>query len=157
MPRPLIACAIALALIVRSIPAQDTARVADPGTKSPTTARVIGIVPGAGHVYAGEPLRGLGFFAATTASIGLAALMAAVDCIEGLQPSCEDLGYPATVTLVTGLVTWGFSIFDAGRAARRTNARRPQKVSLILAPASAVPAHANRERVLNLGLSVSLH
>ncbi len=153
MLRMLCALMLALVLTATNLHAQDTARVAAPSVKSPTTARVIGIIPGAGHAYAGEPLRGLAHFGATAGIFMLAGLMFASDCIGG--ENCGESSEPALM-MVAGFGYWGWTIYDAGRAAERTNARRrPLRVSLIATPVRPTIASVNEARRLKLGLSVA--
>ncbi|MDQ3997655.1 MAG: hypothetical protein M3303_11655 [Gemmatimonadota bacterium] len=143
---------LALVLAATPLQAQDTARVAVPGAKNPVTARVIGIVPGAGHVYAGETMRGLTYFGSTAAIFLLAGLMFASDCIGG--EDCGDSATPGLVA-VAGFAYWGWTIYDAGRAAERANARRRWlRVSLIAAPVRPMLIGGNEARAVKLGLSL---
>lgn len=96
--------------------------------KSPTTARLLGIVPGAGHVYAGEPRRGASVLGGMAGVLVVGSLLLAGECIGNAGGSAED---PCdSAVLETGVVVaflgiWGWSIYDAGEAAKRTN-RRPR-------------------------------
>src|SRR5688500_9604144 len=103
------------------------------GAKDPTTARVLGIIPGAGHLYAGEPGRAalvagtfVGLFAVGTLAVfgDCAADWNEADCGTSVF---VDVLVPAAI-----IGTWGFSIWDAGRAAHRTNNRRglPARLSV---------------------------
>jgi hypothetical protein len=108
-----------------------------PEAKSVTTARVLGIIPGAGHFYAGETGRGFAFIAGVLLPGMIAGLGAAAECIgeevagKGCEPSSQS---SLTVTDVATYAVWGWSIFDAGRAAQRTNAKRGVPVSLSVMP-----------------------
>ena len=147
------AALVALALAATDLTAQDTAR-SPAGSKSPTAARVIGIVPGAGHVYAGEVGRGLQHFGVTVGTLMLASLMLAADCTG--SENCDDIR-PA-VAMLAGLGYWGWSIYDAGHAAERANARRRwSRMSLIAAPIMPTLTGANAARALKLGLSFRTH
>lgn len=151
MPRTLLASAIAVALFAMPLRAQDSVRVAVPGEKSPTTARVLGIVPGAGHIYAGETSRGLAHFGTVVGGFLLAGLGAAFDCVGG---DCND-PTPALVALAASGY-WGWSIYDAGRAAERTNAkRRPMRLSFSAAPVSPMRGGGPDAPALSLSLSVT--
>ena len=100
--------------------------------RNPTTAAVLGaLVPGFGHVYSTEYLKGLGFFMATTLSIGGGALAYTIDrctfafldagsCDPGPQWPHRTLG---AVMVAGGVGAWVVSAIDAPRAARRANAR----------------------------------
>jgi hypothetical protein len=141
---------VVLAVAAANLPAQDIPRT-NAGAKDPTVARVIGIVPGAGHVYAGETMRGVAYFGTTAGIFLLAGLMFASDCI-----GAEDCGKSTepTLAMLAGFGYWGWTIYDAGRAAHRANARgRPWRLSVIASP--AVLARSEGEgRAVRLGLSV---
>lgn len=113
--------------------------------KSPTAARLIGIIPGAGHVYAGEPKRGLMFFGGTVGVAALGTLLLATDCLDdaGSGDDCTDTSTDVIVAAAT-LGVWGWSIYDAGNAARRTNASRSIRVgSLVSACTNGNSARAS--------------
>ncbi|MFN2565100.1 MAG: hypothetical protein ABR499_08850 [Gemmatimonadaceae bacterium] len=142
---------LALSLAATSLSAQDTVR-ASAGGKSPTVARVIGIVPGAGHVYAGEPLRGLAHFGTTAGIFMLAGLMLASDCIGA--ENCGESSAPALM-MVAGFGYWGWTIYDAGRAVERTSGRfRPLRMSLIAAPVGSRFGDGTQGRGVKVGLAV---
>ena len=67
--------------------------------RDPLLAGLLGLVPGAGHVYAGRPLRGLTFLMGT---------------LTGL-----------VLFLVPGLIIWAASVPDAVACARRRNRSAP--------------------------------
>lgn len=133
-------CSIAAA----SAGAQDSARVVTaPDSlasryRDPHTAQTLGsFLPGAGHIYAGESLRGLGF--AGAALIGIAAgitfltdrqcYYVALDssyCRSNVSTSNRINGI---TELATGVAAWVFGAIDAPRAARRVNAAH-QRVSV---------------------------
>jgi hypothetical protein len=118
------------------------------------TARVIGIVPGAGHIYAGETMRGLGYLGATVGIIVIGGTLMAAECVGSLGESCEDSSTEDVAT-VAALGVWAWSIYDAGRAAHRTNAKRRLRVSLIVAPVRSTLARGADGRALKLGLSLA--
>jgi TM2 domain-containing membrane protein YozV len=154
MVRTLFAPVFVLTLAATTLTAQDTARVAATGEKSPMTARVIGIVPGAGHIYAGETMRGLGYLAATAGIIVIGGTLLAAECVGSLGESCENSNTDDVAT-VAALGVWAWSIYDAGRAAHRTNARRRLRTSLIVAPVTLTSTRGADRRVLKLGLSLA--
>jgi hypothetical protein len=153
MLRTLFVSVLALTLVASALRAQDTARVASAGDKSPIAARVIGVILGAGHVYAGEPLRGLAYLGGTAGIIVIGSMVLVAECIGSFGESCEDSSTPDVVT-AAALGFWGWTIYDAGRAAHRTNAKRRLRVSLIVAPARSTLTRGGEGRALKLGLSV---
>ena len=99
--------------------------------RNPTTAAVLGaLVPGLGHVYSTEYLKGVGIFYGTGSLLGLGTLIYVVDrctfafsaapCNPGPQWPHRTLG---TVLIAGGVGAWVVSAIDAPRAARRENAR----------------------------------
>jgi hypothetical protein len=157
MRHRMIGPALALVLGATALDAQDTVRATVAKDKSPTTARVIGIVPGAGHMYAGETTRGFAYMGGTLGVLALGTMMLAAECFSslGVEENCHSSGTETVVTAaVLGL--WGWSIYDAGRAAHRTNARRRLRVSLIVAPVRSIQARARDSRAVTLGLSVAM-
>ena len=127
--------------------------------KDPSTARVIGIIPGAGHMYAGEVGRGFLYLGGTLVIISVGALTATIDCLEdvnwlgGDQPRCRSA--TLTVSLIAAGGLWVWSIVDAGRAARRTNAKRTARTSLILEPTRLPDAVGDDRTAVRLGVRVS--
>jgi hypothetical protein len=124
--------------------------------KSPTTARLIGIIPGAGHVYAGETKRGFGYLGGLIALAVVGGTMVAVDCganYDAGSDKCESsAGENLLVAAVIGV--WGWSIYDAGLAAQRTNAKQLLRTSLILAPQRSRGV-AGGGRGVKLGVSIA--
>ena len=100
--------------------------------RNPTTAAVLGVVvPGLGHVYSTEYLRGVGIFYGTGSLIAVGTLVYVVDrctfaflnpepCDPGPQWPHRTLG---TILIAGGVGAWVVSAIDAPRAARRANAR----------------------------------
>jgi len=99
--------------------------------KSPSTARTIAFfVPGGGHIYAGEPIKGAFLLAA---SAGAAAAGVVASEVYSWDYTCERSdcmdpnGGPKYGRLYLGLgvagALWLYSVFDAPRAARRANER----------------------------------
>jgi hypothetical protein len=150
MPRTILLLVVTMLLRAPASTAQDTLRTTA-GVKSPVAARVIGIVPGAGHIYAGETKRGLTYLGATIGVFLLGATLWASECIGSLGEQCEESGAVSDdIAVVATLGVWGWSIYDAGRAAHRTNAKRKLKVSL-----SATPTSGNHGRSVRIGLTLS--
>jgi hypothetical protein len=127
-----------------------------PGRKSPTTARVIGIIPGAGHMYAGEVGRGFLYLGGTLGLVATAAAFAIDDCVVELF-SESDCGRSTgeTVSLIAAGGLWVWSIIDAGRAARRTNAKRAARTSLIVTPTRLPTALGDARTGVRLGVRIS--
>jgi hypothetical protein len=96
----------------------------DPGYRDPSVGRVLGIViPGAGHLYAGETAKGLGLLA--VGGLGAGFLISQLPCGGGgNQEPCDTpmLAFGAAAYLVSEI----YSIVDAAPAARRANVIRPQ-------------------------------
>lgn len=143
---------------VSSLPAATQADTTVPARKSPTTARLIGIIPGAGHMYAGEVEHGLFYMTGIPSLVLVGALVGGLDCLSDWFLSAQaDCGTPAalTVSLIAAGGLWAWSIFDAGRAARRTNAKRAAGASLIIEP-TRIPATPRDDRTaVRLGLRIS--
>jgi TM2 domain-containing membrane protein YozV len=120
--------AAALVLMARVIAAQPS----PVSEKSPDKAAVFGtLIPGAGHIYAGEPGRGATFFALATLNVvgGFFVYNADV-CVDSSIWTCEGPD-PETVVHVLGAVqiglgaaVWIVSAIDAPRAVRRQEERR---------------------------------
>ena len=155
MSRTMTDILIALMLGASTIGAQDTVRASAVEMKSPTVARVVGIIPGAGHIYAGETGRGLLYMGGTLGVLALGAMVLAVECLSdlGVEEDCNSSGADNVVTAAV-LAVWGWSIYDAGRAAHRTNARRRLRMSLLVAPARSAAAYTRDGRAVKLGLSL---
>jgi hypothetical protein len=135
--------------------AQDSTRAAPDSTLAPTTslyrdprrALILGsLIPGAGHIYAGEYWRGILNYEGTVGTIGVGVMTFLVDkcmlsflsttkCDSGPQWPHQVLG----VTLV-GLGFWGWisSARDAPHAAERANERHRRKTAQAK-PIIAVP------------------
>ena len=152
--RPFVAV-LALAIVARPLAAQrvdslpapatrvDSAPAPAPSTagmKRPGVARALASIPGGGPVYAGAPTRGLAFVGGMAGVLALGTVMIAGQCVAQLgndDPNQSDrCGTPLLVNsvVVAFYGVWGWSIYDAGRTAQRTNARRRRQASLILAP-----------------------
>ncbi|HEU5183334.1 MAG TPA: hypothetical protein VFU01_02125 [Gemmatimonadaceae bacterium] len=120
--------------------------------KSPTAARLVGlVVPGGGHMYAGEVGHGILYMAGIPGVLLAGALADAPVCaLEALGSSeCERNGL-WTASLIVAGAAWAWSIFDAGRAAHRTNARRAGRTSLLIEP------HGHGRMAVRLGVRLRL-
>jgi hypothetical protein len=91
-------------------------------SRNPPVARALSIIPGAGHVYAGAPVRGLAFTAGWAMSGALAAIHLE-DCLGLLgSDSCDAPGpLIAAVSTIAFPVLWIWSAKDAGKVAERRN------------------------------------
>jgi hypothetical protein len=142
----------ALAILVFGV----TPLTAQSQAKSPTAARIIGIIPGAGHMYAGETGRGFAYLGGIVGVALVGGLVLAVDCTADIYSGSDQCGTSAgeDVLAVAIVGLWGWSIYDAGRAAHRTNAKQGLRASLLIAPQrSRGVAHSGRG--VRLGLSVA--
>lgn len=138
--------------------AQDSTRAPlGPADKNPVVARVIGIVPGAGHMYAGETRRGLAYMGGTVGVFLLGTTLFVTECVVSFGARCEEESITDDVTVLATLGVWAWSIYDAGRAAHRTNARRRSRVSLMLTPARSISPHGASGRGLEIGLSLAVY
>jgi len=125
--------------------------------KSATAARILGIVPGVGHMYAGEPGHGFAYMGGV-ALIGTVALGEAIaSCLDDTQSSGGCGSNRASDVLTVAMFgLWGWSIYDAGSAAHRTNAKRLQRMSLVIAPGSTAVRETGSSRTARLGLRLGL-
>jgi hypothetical protein len=104
--------------------------------RSPRRALILGsLIPGAGHIYAGEYWHGVVNYETTVAGIGGGLLTFMIDrCSFNLDPECDPgPQWPHQVLGVTvvglGLWQWISSARDAPRAAERANARHRRKTA----------------------------
>lgn len=161
---------VCLALVLgRSLAAQDTTQRTPDSTiskspgryRNPQRARVLGILlPGAGHIYAGEYLHGVLAYEGTVGGIGSGVLIFMVNkcsfaffspttCNPGPEWPHQALG---VVFVGMGIWEWVSSARDAPHAAERANARhnpRSSAVSPFIDPFSG-PANES-------DIGVSLH
>lgn len=128
----------------RLLGAQDSTRsTAFPGYRNPATAQMLGgFIPGAGHIYAGERLRGFGIMVVALSGIATGIASLNDPCQVSLfQPDSCDLNASAgsralSITqIAVGVGCWVIGAIDAPRAAERENGRlRAARVSIM--PAS---------------------
>jgi len=135
-------CLLFVTTVAAQSPSLSPATHADttvPGHKSPAAARLIGLLsPGLGHIYAGEVEHGLFYLAATPSLVVVGAFASGAACLaKSWLSDCDH--EILKVSLVAAGALWAWSIFDAGRAAQRTTAKRSGRTSLILEPARDNP------------------
>ena len=163
MRRMLLSCLCVLVLGVhRPLAAQQSPPPAPSSAssqfKDPAAARVIGIIPGAGHMYAGEPGRGVAYLGGVVGLTLAGAAMFLSDCAsdiyritsDGCESSSAGNGF-----LVVALGVWAWSIYDAGSAAHRENAKHGFRAALILAPEHSGGVAAGG-RGVKVGVSVGM-
>lgn len=151
--------AVAVLAFAADVQAQDTASTAArpvpqslESRKSVTTARLLAILPSAGHIYAGETGRGLAFLGGMAGVLAIGTLAIVGDCIASYSSAeCEENSSRDTAIAVAFYGLWGWSIYDAGSAARRTNARRGFASSTILVEPLA---HRSIEGMTSRGLKL---
>ena len=127
------------------------AQQGDVSAKSPTAARIMGIIPGAGHMYAGETGRGFAYLGGVVGLVVVGGAVLVADCVGDLYSSgSDDCSSSASedVLAVAVVGLWAWSIYDAGRAAHRTNEKNGLRTSLIIAP--------DRARGVRVGLSFAV-
>ena len=123
--------------------------------RSPHRALVLGsLIPGAGHIYAGEYLKGFGTYEFTVMSIGMGTLVFIYDrCMLSFLSATTCKSGPAWPHQTLGIALGGLGIWkwissarDAPHAAERANARhnpRSRAVTPLIAPFSG-PANASQ-------------
>ena len=126
--------------------------------RNPRRALVLGtLIPGAGHIYAGEYLRGFLIYEGTVAAIGMGVMVYILDnCTFAFTEPCESgpewphraLGIAA---VGVGIWNWISSARDAPRAAERANERRRRR-SLTVTP--IIDAFSGTSKASHVGVSV---
>jgi hypothetical protein len=101
-------CFVFVAIPVRAQHAFDTVAVTSDRSATVATAVAV-LVPGAGHVYAGEWLRGIGFYLETAQSFAV-----------GLWIYRRPSGFGA----LRGVAVWAIGVVDARHAIERRLTRR---------------------------------
>ena len=124
----------------RALPAQDSTQARQPpGYRDPHTAQTLGsFIPGAGHMYAGERVRGLGLMVVSFAGIaeGIASWNDACQVNFSDPDVCQNeptagSRFLSITQIAVGVGCWVISAIDAPRAAERENGRlRAARVSL---------------------------
>jgi hypothetical protein len=154
--KPLVLLLIA-GVFTSPLSAQDSSRMPEDSVvapehpyRSPRRALILGsLIPGAGHIYAGEYWHGIQHYEWTVSNIGMGAMVYVADgcmfsflsmkkCDPGPQWPHQALGIA-----IAGVGVWGWvsSARDAARAAERTNERHRRKFAratpIIEAPAGS--------------------
>jgi hypothetical protein len=139
-------CILIAATWASPLSAQDSTRVIVDSALTPAThpyrdphrALIFGtLIPGAGHIYAGEYWHGIINYETTVMTIGAGAMVFIVDkctfsffsaarCNAGPQWPHQALG---VVTVGLGFWQWISSARDAQRAAERANAKHQRKAA----------------------------
>lgn len=122
-----LACSTALLCVFALTARPCVAQQSEPPRKSETTATILALIlPGAGHIYAGETGRGLVFM--STAGLAFAYGFSDGQCKRPYTDvrTCEleKNETVAGISLAAALGIYAFSAWDAHRAVKRTNARR---------------------------------
>lgn len=128
-------------------PASPASRArADTLHRDPVVAATLGtVIPGAGHIYAGEYRHGLQFYFGTVSMLGSGSLTYLVDrCTFTFDTSCKPgPQWPhrtvGALMVGIGLADWVYSAVDAPRAARRENDKyqlRRRRASPVIRPSS---------------------
>ena len=90
-----------------------------PSRKSGTTATLLAVlIPGSGHLYAGERGKGLALLAGTVAAAGIGYSYSRSTCPSS-SDNCDVTPMVAADAVALGL--WVYGVFDAHNATRRTN------------------------------------
>lgn len=126
-----LACSTALLCVFALSARPSLAQQSEPPRKSGTTATILALLlPGAGHIYAGEPGRGLLLMGTGALAWGYA--FSDGQCKRPYTDvrTCEleKNDRLAGISLAAGLGIYAFSAWDAHRAVKRTNARRKRAV-----------------------------
>ena len=128
--RGVLMTALTIAAIAPATPAQiaehgdapvaaDSARSSDRSPKNGTVATLLAVViPGSGHLYAGETGKGLALFAGTVAAAGIGYSYSRTKCPSS-SDNCDVTPMVAADAVALGL--WVYGVFDAHNATRRTN------------------------------------
>ena len=142
---------VLLSCLNTTLLAQDTTvdvpRQAPKPYRDPHKAKILGsLFPGAGHIYAGEYLRGYEYYAATVGMTGSGVLVFMVDrctfsflSTTSCDPGPQWLHRAMGIAMVgLGICSWVWGARDAPRAAERANARheaRKLKIKPLIEPA----------------------
>lgn len=125
-------------LLIAAAPA--SGQVTDaPAAKSGATAMAIAFfVPGGGHLYAGEPIRGVTMLAASTGAAAAALVLSNtinVDWTCDVRDCLDESQNANYAMLGAGLgvagAVWLYSFLDAPRAAGRANRRALARTGLL--------------------------
>lgn len=121
---------------------------------NPTTACFLSVIPGLGHCYTGEPLRGFGFFGLTYGSLVLTVYGVSQAYGPGDKQNVEWMVGGGTVMLI-GSYIW--SIADVTRVAKIKNMHfREQKLALHLYPSFQFTPNENLRLAKAPGLTMAV-
>lgn len=141
------------ALFAQEAPASSPAAVTQQPYRSQATARFLGTVfPGAGHIYAGEYAKGVGYYFGTVSGIGGGALSFALSGLSPDKGPAWPLQVGGVLLIGLGVGVWVRGSLDAPRAAARSNAKHIQAathVSLVFR------SSGDAVRGTNFGLAVA--
>lgn len=126
-------------LLLAAAPASGQSMEDARGGKSGSTAMAIAFfVPGGGHLYAGEPIRGTTMLVASTGIAAAALVMSNtinVDYTCEVRNCLDESQNPDYAMLGVGLgvagAIWLYSLLDAPRAAGRANHRAVARTGLL--------------------------
>lgn len=103
---------------------------ASPLYRDPHRALILGsLIPGAGHIYAGEYWKGIGNYLGTVSVIGLGGIVFVLDnCGLAILSDCKPRSHFANrilggAVIGTGIMAWISAARDAPRAAERANTK----------------------------------
>ena len=113
--------------------------IAVANAKSPTTAAVLGIVPGGGEFYTGNTTKGIVILAGSAAALAAGFLITSEDTMPAqplLQESCADTNCTLTLAAVSDVTTkslavagiavagalWAYGLIDGIRTAKKSQA-----------------------------------
>ena len=153
-------------IVASALAAQDTTRVVSDSLspvetrlyRDPHRARMLGsLIPGAGHVYAGEYWRGFADGVGAVAAIGLGAVVynrhQEPFCIISPCPRASQTPHrlAGAAAIGSGIWSWIRDARDAPHAAERANAKQRAK-SVAITP---FVESASRSRAVDSGLAIS--
>ena len=102
------------------------------GYRDPGTARLLALLPGAGHIYSGETLKGAGLLLGGAALLGTGIALL-TSCDEPAE-DCAQEDRLAGLSFAGAAGVAIYSIVDAAAAARRSNRRNAPRIVGFLRP-----------------------
>jgi hypothetical protein len=130
--RGVLMTALAIAAVAPAMPAQiaehgnspaaDSSALGSPDSprKSGTIATLLAVVvPGSGHIYAGETGKGLALFAGTVSAAVIGYSYSKSKCPSSSNDNCDVTPMVAADVVALGL--WVYGVFDAHNATRHAN------------------------------------
>jgi hypothetical protein len=140
--KPLILFLIAV-VVTAPLVAQDSTRTPTDSVvptpthlyRNPRAALILGsLIPGAGHIYAGEYWRGIVNYEGTVATLGLGVMgiLASNLCWERCNRGVQVLGDAMGVVVIgAGIWKWASTARDAAHAAERANEKHRRKMAKV--------------------------